>query len=154
MVQSGTVYGVGLNLGPATLHMAREGHWSAMISHQLASTSWKSTEWNLCKIGWTQNRRKSKISTRPIVGNYDEVHIKRTCLEVTGNCSRVHIKQTCLKTQLELCSQALTRPTQGLAGTSTLGQPPGQRWRACFSWRQWKVYLYVRDGRNEAGTYH
>ena len=26
MVQFGTVYGVGLNLGPATMHMARAGH--------------------------------------------------------------------------------------------------------------------------------
>ena len=49
MVHSGTVYRVGLNLGPATLHMARGGHGIAMLKSLIGSIRWKSTDWNLCK---------------------------------------------------------------------------------------------------------
>ena len=70
----------------------------------------------------TQNRRKVKdFYSGQLLKGFCKVHIKQTCLEILGNYGEVHIKQTCLEAKLEICSQALTRPTQGLAGTGTLG---------------------------------
>ena len=95
MVHSGTVYRVGLNLGPATLHMARGGHGIAMLKSLMGSIRWKSTDRNLCK---TQIRRIVKdFYSGQLLRGFTRCTLSKLVGEIWGEYDGMHIKQTCVK---------------------------------------------------------